>query len=66
MPGWVAQQSANVVASNKMELSTHCARIARTCSNMAFMHGVRLQLDESVGVLCRQHNLHFDARIPEQ
>ncbi|CAE7903334.1 aurkb-a [Symbiodinium microadriaticum] len=29
MPGWVAQQSANVVASNKMELSTHCARIAR-------------------------------------
>ncbi|CAE7762002.1 aurkb-a [Symbiodinium sp. CCMP2592] len=29
MPGWVPQQSADVVATNKMELSTHCARIAR-------------------------------------
>ena len=43
MPGWVAQQSADVIATNKMELSTHCARIARTCSDMAFIHGVRFQ-----------------------
>ena len=29
MPGLVPQQSANIAPNNKMDLATHCARIAR-------------------------------------
>ncbi|CAE7364578.1 aurkb-a [Symbiodinium pilosum] len=38
MPGLVPQQSANIAPNNKMDLATHCARIARKIMEKSDIH----------------------------